>query len=146
MYVVFLRSEYYDTSDFRLGFLESLIFSLVPQYSVRLRPNWISHVHPCTFIACHALRPRGGYLTLPFCGLDNVAFWLYETMGHTRLYSFRSSITSACAYGLQCLLPTLNLLHYYSMPKAGYEMCWVSTFSTALSAVSTMALSWRTHS
>jgi len=59
---------------------------------------------------------------------------------------FRSSITSAYAYayGLQCLLPTLSLLHYWNKPKVGYEMCWVSTFSTALSAASTVALSWRT--
>src|SRR3990167_7088479 len=86
----FPDSEYYDTSDFQIDFLEFLIRGLVPQYC------------------------------------------------------FRSSITSAYAYGLQCLLPTLNLLHYCNMPKARYEMCWVSTFSTALSAASIMALSWRT--
>jgi len=33
-------------------------------------------------------------------------------------------------------LPTLNWLHYYNQPKAGYEMCRVDTFSAALTAAS----------
>ncbi len=64
LYVAFPRSESYDRSDFQINVLRSLIFGLVSQYSVLLRAIWISHVHPCTFIACHARRPRASHLAL----------------------------------------------------------------------------------
>ena len=76
----------------------------------------------------------------PFFGLDNVALWFSETIGLPDVYTFRSSITSAFACGLQFFLPTLNLLHCCNPPKAGYEICWVYTFSTVLSTASTSAL------
>jgi hypothetical protein len=89
--------------------------------------------------------PTPGKLSIPaHAGLDNVAFWLFDTIGLPNLQFSELNHFNLSVYGLQLFLPTLNLLHYYNMPKAGYEMCWVNTFPIALTATSRVALSWRT--
>ena len=119
MCLAFPNSEYYDTSDFPIDFLESLIFSLVPQYSVHLRSIWISHVHRCTFITCHALGPRGGSLNLPFIGLKSIAFWSLDTIGPSRQDSFGAQSLQLALTA--CNVPCLRLTHYITAigPRLG---------------------------
>jgi hypothetical protein len=102
MCVVFPRSEYYDASDFQIGFSGFLVLTLVPQYSVLLRPIWISHVHPSAFITCHALRPRGWFLLLALSVIDTVAFCFLKNIG-------LSQCTVFGAQSLQLALTAYNV-------------------------------------
>ena len=47
-----LFHRYYDASDFHAGFSRSSVFNLVPQYSVLMRPTWISLRSP---LYCHCM-------------------------------------------------------------------------------------------
>ena len=102
MYVAFPRSEYYDASDFHIGFSGFSVLMLVPQYSVLLRPIWFSHVHPSAFITCRALRPRGWFLLVALNAVDTLAFYFLKKIS-------LSQFTVFGAQSLQLALTAYNV-------------------------------------